>query len=563
MNQTYNPAISTTIQQQQQQQQQQNNIINEAIQNHHQNHHDEHNLDAVVDTMLASNSNDNNNTTSTLPQLHPQSYLVPPQPQVLLQHHQQHHHQHHHHQHQHHNPHQEQTQEQQYHASHGHYSANGTANASHFTVINTDHISEARRKMNTLIHTQTRALDELKNATQNLDFAKQRLDNALRVLEETKVTVRQGAEDLTEALLQEPTHWNAMYRRLVEYKEKYGDVEVKRVRLKGEKEVDPETAKLGPWIGRVRLEARKPIDNPDRLEPYKIIALDRLGFDWDPRENYWLSKFEELKVYIENHPKSKMPTRKSPLGVWCDGQVLEYNRFMANSKPCYITQDRIDKLNSIGFIWDRMASNWNESYAALKKYYKDNGHCHIPVNYTDKTLFRWIAKQRKKHRNYKQGKKPALTEEQIELLEKINFFEPAEERIAKYTAQKEKERRALATKVRIRADDGTDNKRGRPKAKTLIPEEAQELMAPRLGSLQQQETFTNSLLPGQVNYPAGGTALSTSMAGKGKSDDQLTEHSDPKIDHLGDATQQSELLDDIEQQHEPLEESHEELGEPV
>ena len=331
--------------------------------------------------------------------------------------------------------------------------------------------------MNQLIHTQSRAQEELKNAEHNLEVAKQRIDVAKRHIELTDRAVTQGTEELTDSLLQEPTHWNAMYRKLVEFKDMHGHVDVKRNPLKTEKESNPEAAKLGSWVGRVRLEARRPLGHPDHIEPYKVIALDRLGFDWDPRENYWQKKFEELNEYIRTHPKSKMPTRRTPLGVWCDGQVLEYNKFLSNIKPCYITQQRINQLNSIGFIWNRMGNAWAQSFVSLKKYRHDCGHCHVPVNYGDKTLFRWIAKQRKKYKNYKEGKKPALTAEQVKQLDEIDFFEPAEQRLAKYNAQKEKEKKEGKHR---NATVARSNKRGRPKSKSLIPQEAQEMMTPRM-----------------------------------------------------------------------------------
>ena len=249
----------------------------------------------------------------------------------------------------------------------------------------------------------------------------------------------------------------------------------------------------------MRLEARRPPGHPDHIEPYKIIALDKLGFDWDPRENYWQKKFEELKEYIERHPESKMPTRKTPLGVWCDGQVLEYNKFHEGKKPCYISKERIEQLNSIGFIWNRMGTAWSQSFENLKKYRLDNGHCHVPVNHTDKTLFRWIAKQRKKYKNYKTGKKPALTEDQIKLLDSIDFFESSEQRLAKYNAQKEKEKRDGKMKSITSSNGGSSGKgtkRGRPKAKTLIPQEAQ-IMAPP----PQSAIYT------PVHYPMGSISL--------------------------------------------------------
>jgi hypothetical protein len=109
---------------------------------------------------------------------------------------------------------------------------------------------------------------------------------------------------------------------------------------------------LGTWVGQTRLQARRPIGHPDHIEPYKVIALNRLGFDWQPRENYWMYMYKQLKLYLEQN-NGKMPPRqinleKNPLGMWCDTQLENYRQFMKGSSKAYITQEKIDMLNAIG-----------------------------------------------------------------------------------------------------------------------------------------------------------------------------------------------------------------------
>jgi len=388
-----------------------------------------------------------------------------------------------------------------------------------YTLLTNDqnHIAEARRKMNALLQTQLRAREELRAGEENLSVASQRVEHARQNIEMTDGAVSRGTEELTDALLQEPTHWNAMYRKMVEYKEKHGNVDVKRNPLKSEREANPEIVKLGSWVGRVRLEARRPPGHPEHIEPYKVIALNRLGFNWEPRENYWMEKYEELRQYMKAHGKHKMPTRKEPLGVWCDGQVLEYNKFHSGIKPCYITKERIDMLNDIGFVWDRMGTAWKDSFEELKKYREANGHCHVPVNYGDKTLFRWIAKQRKKYKNYREGKKPSLTDEQVQLLQDIDFFEPSEDRLAKFHAQQEK----CAKKERSASSSGgcggsgaraKAKGRGRPKSKTLIPQEAHAAMVQQVGGgLTVVPPYMFAPMMGMPMHPAAIAGMAPGM----------------------------------------------------
>jgi len=377
-----------------------------------------------------------------------------------------------------------------------------------------DQITEARRRMNILIQQQQSAHDELRASEEALKQAQSRLEMAKKNIEIIAASVSQSTEELTDALLQEPTNWNAMYYKLVEYKEKYGTINVKRSLAgnnENESEVDPDHVKLGIWIGKVRAEARRPAGHPDVIEPYKIIALNRLGFDWDPRENYWMERFKELKIFLAaGGPKPKMPNRKTPLGVWCDGQVLEYNKFKAGVKPCYISKERIDMLESIGFIWDRQQAAWMNHYNTLKQRHLNFGSCFIPSYSGDKTLVRWIAKQKTKYKNFIDEKKPALTEEQVTLLNDIKFFDSTSNG-KKYSLSGGKVTKALKA-------------RGRPKATTLLPPEAKDLLnemthdanETNINSKQSSELMLEPFhdLQSAVNYVSNHSMLQNETLGE-------------------------------------------------
>ena len=244
---------------------------------------------------------------------------------------------------------------------------------------------------------------------------------------------------------------------------------------------------------------------------------------------------------MKNSGRNKMPTRKEPLGVWCDGQVLEYNKFNSGIKPCYITQERIDMLNSIGFIWDRMGTAWRELYNELKAYYEKNGHCHVPANYGDKTLFRWIAKQRKKYKNYKSGKKPTLTDDQVKQLEEIGFFEPSEARLAKYNAQKEKQERYA------RKDRKSSKARGRPKSKSLIPQEAQVAMGGNQPpSLSPMNMYYNP-------FPAMAVAPNTFAAPGGASQTPMPQDQSEKKDNENKTEDTTGVIEEVLKEGEKVE----------
>jgi hypothetical protein len=102
-----------------------------------------------------------------------------------------------------------------------------------------------------------------------------------------------------------------------------------------------------------------------------------------------------------------------------------------------------------------------KNYNTLKQMYNTFGHCSMSGMTCDKTLARWIGKQKKKYKNFKDGVKPALTEEQVTLLHEINFFG------SNHVACPQSKRSKMPQFIKAR---------GRPKSTTLIPSEAQALL---------------------------------------------------------------------------------------
>jgi len=215
-------------------------------------------------------------------------------------------------------------------------------NCSSSNDVTSEKVNEARKKMDSLLSAQREAAIRVEEAKQEIIQAQNKLKTCEAKKESIQNEVDDTAQELTDLLLQVKSNWNEMYKKLVEYKEEHGHCDVKRTLSPGEKSANPELAALGAFVGKVRLEARKP--ELERMtgyiEPYKLIALNRIGFDFDPRENYWLENYEKLKSYMAEHGRGKMPSRrKSSLGVWCDGQIIAYNRFMAGN-PSYITNQK-------------------------------------------------------------------------------------------------------------------------------------------------------------------------------------------------------------------------------
>ena len=78
-----------------------------------------------------------------------------------------------------------------------------------------------------------------------------------------------------------------------------------------------------------------------------------------------------------------------------------------------MTQERIDKLNSIGFIW----SPWVKQFEKLAEFTMVHGTAYHLLRKNDKGLWEWITKQRDAYHNID----PILTPYRITKLNSIGF----------------------------------------------------------------------------------------------------------------------------------------------
>lgn len=132
----------------------------------------------------------------------------------------------------------------------------------------------------------------------------------------------------------------------------------------------------------------------------------------------WEIRFNELKEYKREHGDTLVPQRyaKFPqLGIWVVTQRAQYKRNQ-------ISDERIRRLNEVGFVWDPNEAAWEEMFAELKKYKQKYGDTLVPQYYEDNPKLGWWVSDQRKHYKYKQsGKASWLTDEQIARLNEIGF----------------------------------------------------------------------------------------------------------------------------------------------
>uniref|UniRef100_A0A7S2Y8D8 Helicase-associated domain-containing protein n=1 Tax=Entomoneis paludosa TaxID=265537 RepID=A0A7S2Y8D8_9STRA len=138
----------------------------------------------------------------------------------------------------------------------------------------------------------------------------------------------------------------------------------------------------------------------------------------------WAEKFEELCIYrkINGHCLVPHTFRENlPLARWVKRQRYQY-KLMKEGKSSTMTEDRVQALEEIGFIWDSQGAAWSERLEELRSYRGQFGHCNVPSNYSENPqLATWVKCQRRQYKLYQEQKPSNMTAERITELGALGF----------------------------------------------------------------------------------------------------------------------------------------------
>lgn len=185
--------------------------------------------------------------------------------------------------------------------------------------------------------------------------------------------------------------WNERFNKLIEYKAKFGSVDVPKKPI----------TDLGTWVS-VQRGAR----NKREISEERIRLLDEIGFIWDAHDFRWEEMFKELCAYKKSHGHLNIPTSSTGLGSWVHIQ----RRAKRHRK---LSEEKIKRLDEIGFAWEFVDSGWEDQYNELVVYGAKYGNLSVPVSLT--VLRNWVSKQRASKR------KGELPKERVQLLDQIGF----------------------------------------------------------------------------------------------------------------------------------------------
>ncbi len=197
--------------------------------------------------------------------------------------------------------------------------------------------------------------------------------------------------------------WEEMYQALVDYRKEHGDCNVPHNYANNQQ--------LAHWVANQRVNYRR-----RQLPKDKTARLKALGFIWNPREEKyearWEDMYKELARFHEEHGHCNVPSlygENRELGIWVNNQRSRRNR---------LSKEKIERLEELGFAWNTIEARWEEMYQALVEYRKEHGDCNVPRRYpAAPELSTWVGNQR--HR------KDRLSEDQISRLDELGFcWEP-------------------------------------------------------------------------------------------------------------------------------------------
>jgi hypothetical protein len=136
----------------------------------------------------------------------------------------------------------------------------------------------------------------------------------------------------------------------------------------------------------------------------------------------WTGKFEELLDFRLKHGHCLVPyvfAENSSLAEWVKRQRHQY-KLKDEDKHSALSEDRIEALETIGFVWNSHDAVWEERWKELHMYENINSNCNAPSRYVlNPQLAVWVKRQRRQYKFNSSGKPSTMTPYRVEKLDKI------------------------------------------------------------------------------------------------------------------------------------------------
>ena len=187
------------------------------------------------------------------------------------------------------------------------------------------------------------------------------------------------------------TSWELMFAYARRYYQEHGDLLVpNRYRT-------ADGYALGYWLQTQRKVRQG--NQYGKLDEHRIALLDSIGMVWeDKRELSWRQYYEALCRYQAQYGDIDIKSN------YTDDAGISLGSFIANIRAArrdgrrssFLTKERIQQLDDLGMIWDRLDYAWEQNYQACAKYYVEHGDLNVPNCYMQDgcRIGTWLRRQR-------------------------------------------------------------------------------------------------------------------------------------------------------------------------
>jgi len=195
----------------------------------------------------------------------------------------------------------------------------------------------------------------------------------------------------------------------------------------------PTNRELKDWLIRQRFDYQNKIKGkPSRMTESRIQKLESLGISLEKNERSFEERYEELKDFQQrNHGLfpydvdiSVLTKEEKSLRKWCVTmrKDAKYRVVPGRGYSAAINEERIAKLNELGFTWDHFQNEWEKRHQELQQYCEHHGHAMVPSTYlTNPQLALWVETQRRQKKLRDAGKYNNMTDRRLTLLNKLDF----------------------------------------------------------------------------------------------------------------------------------------------
>lgn len=158
---------------------------------------------------------------------------------------------------------------------------------------------------------------------------------------------------------------------------------------------------LGLWCSSQRSLAKKA-----NYSDEKRSSLDRVsGWTWDARSSQWEDGFRSLLGFKQKFGHCRVPQQHDEVG-FALGTWVSIQRGRIAKMP----EERRERLDAIGFVWDPLKQAWEEGLRHLEVFWSREGHCRVAKEHDENgfKLGNWVSVQRRARTKMPQERRQRL-----------------------------------------------------------------------------------------------------------------------------------------------------------